>query len=92
MNELAKKREELYTVLAECVMLSHETGLPEKQTWILHSAPCRLEMARSIAQSVRMVNKSYRIVTKDWKKGSVVIDEWLRPGFCPDDKQLTERK
>lgn len=92
MNEQAKKREELHTVLCENYQLDKETGLPCKFGWVLYSAPCLPAMAKSLAAQLKMVNKSYRIVTKDNKKGSIILEEWLREGFIPDDKPVKERK
>ena len=92
VNELAKKRQDLHTVLAENYQLDKETGLPCKFGWVLYSAPCLPAMAKSLAEQLKMVNKSYRIVTKDNKPGRVIIDEWLREGFMPDDKIVKERK
>lgn len=82
--ELAKKRSTLVTVLVENIMLNKTTGFPEKQGWIYHSAPTTLGFAKAYAADLRRCNKSYRIVTKDNKEGSVIIDEWLRQGFIPD--------
>jgi len=90
MNELAKKRQELHTVLCENYQINKFTGEACKFGWILYSAPCLPAMAKSLAEQLKMVNKSYRIVTKDNKKGSVIVEQWFRSGFIPSDGRKEE--
>lgn len=85
MNEDKKKRTEKHTVMAENYHLDHETGLPCKCGFVLYTAPCLPAMAQSLAQQLKMVGKSYRIVTKDGQPGFKIVDQWLRDGFKPDD-------
>lgn len=92
MAEEEKKRTELLTVLVENVMLSKDTGYPEKQGFVLYTAPCSSAMAQALANQLKMVGKSYRIVTLDGKPGYRVVEQWLRPGFVPDDEQLVPRQ
>jgi len=88
MNELARKREELVTVLVENVMLNKETGFVEKSVFVYHSAPTSIGFARAYAQDLQRCGKSWRIVTKDNKPGSKVLAQWLRSNFIPDDGLL----
>lgn len=85
MNELAKKRGTLYTVLAENVMLNKETGYPCKFGFVLYSSPCIPSMAKALASQIRMCNRSYRIMEKDGK--GKIVEQWWRKGFIPDDKR-----
>lgn len=84
-NTLAikKAKSNLVTVMAENVMLNHETGYPEKQGFVLYSAPTNLLMAKSLAENLKRCNKSFRIVEEDGK--GKIVDFWYREGFKPDD-------
>jgi hypothetical protein len=91
VSEVIKKRSDLHTVLCENYQIDKDTGLACKCGFILYSAPCTPAMAKSLAEQLKAVNKSFRIVTKDNKKGSIIVDQWLREGFIPDDIKLQER-
>lgn len=90
MNELARKREEKYTVLVENTMLNKETGFVEKSSFVYHSAPTSLGFAKAYAEDLQRCGKSWRIVTKDNKVGSKIIAQWLRKDFIPDDQRGVE--
>ena len=87
-NELAKKREELVTVMVENYQIDKETGAGCKFGFIYHSAPTTLAFARAYAVDLQRCGKSWRIVTKDNKPGSKVVAQWLRSNFIPDDGLL----
>ena len=79
---------ELHTVLVENYMLDKETGLPINCGFVLYTAPTTPAMAKSLAEQVKMVNKSYRIMTGDGQ--GRIVDQWLRKGFVPDDGRTIE--
>ena len=88
MNELAKKRAELVTVLCESYDIDKETGLPVNQRFLLYSAPCLPDFAASIAENLKRAGKSFRIMEKDGR--GRIIAQWLRPGFTPSDGRNVE--
>ena len=67
------------------LMLSKETGFPEKQGFIYHSAPTTAGFAKAYAEDLKRCNRSYRIVTNDGKQPFKIIEQWLRSDFIPDD-------
>ena len=87
-------KRQLLTVMVENYDLDKETGVAINKRFCLYSSPTDPAMARSLAENLRRVGKSFRIMTDDGK--GKIVAQWLRDGFVPDDKRevevLTERK
>lgn len=54
-----------------------------KRQFIWYSAPTTPAMAAALAENLRRAGASFRIMTEDG--AGIVVDQWLRPGFVPDD-------
>jgi len=78
-------KRELWTVAVENYDRDKETGYAINQRFCLYTAPTDPAMARSLASQLRMVGKSYRIATNDFRPGGVIVEQWLRDGFVPVD-------
>lgn len=71
-----------HTVSVETTIYNRYTGEIQR-IFGWYSAPCSPAMARSIADSLRKVDKSYRITLGDH---GPIIDQWCREGWEPTDK------
>lgn len=82
-----------YTVQCERNLTDRDGKLIKRQ-FIQYSAPTSLTMARALAEHLRRINQSWRIVTDDGrpsKKGRVnIIEFWHRENLEPDEEKTGE--
>lgn len=74
--------------------ITNRDGIVVKRQFIHYGAPTSLAMAKVIASSLQMINRSWRIVTNDGrpdKDGNICIEEkWYRSGWEPDEEKTGE--